>query len=341
MNTIDRRFTIAPMMDWSDRHCRMFWRQLTRHAVLYTEMVTTGAILHAGPERFLSFHSEEHPLALQLGGSNPNELAQCAKIAEQWGFDEINLNCGCPSDRVQNGMFGACLMALPQRVADCIKAMRDACDLPVTVKHRIGIDDMEGYDAMMGFVEPVMNAGCRTFIVHARNAWLQGLSPKENREIPPLHYEYVYRLKQEFPELEVIINGGITDLDQSIRHLKYVDGVMLGRAAYQNPYLLADVDQQIYDQCKTTQTREQVLLDFIPYVEEQLSLGAQLNHITRHVLGLFQGVPGGKRFRRHLSQHAHKKGAGIEVLQQACDIIRYEQQRADERADTSHNSKTG
>jgi tRNA-dihydrouridine synthase A len=320
------------MMDWSDRHCRMFWRQLTEHAVLYTEMVTTGAILHAGPERFLTFHEEEHPLALQLGGSDAQELAQCAKIAQDWGFDEVNLNCGCPSDRVQNNMIGACLMGHPQRVADCVKAMKDACDLPVTVKHRIGIDAMESYEEMVNFIEPIKAAGCQTFIVHARKAWLQGLSPKENREIPPLHYDYVYRLKQDFPELEIIINGGITDLQQSQQHLAHVDGVMIGRAAYQNPYLLAEVDQQIYDLGKTTKSREQVLLDFMPYVEEQLNQGNRLNHMTRHILGLFQGQPGGKAFRRHLSQHAHQAGAGVEILQQAHEMIVQERERAEQRA---------
>ena len=209
---IDRRFSVAPMMEWSDRHCRYLWRLLTQNALLYTEMVTTGAILHAGPERFLPFNKEEHPVALQLGGSNSNDLAECAKIAMQWGYDEVNLNCGCPSNRVQNGAFGACLMAQPQLVADCVKAMIDACDLPVTVKHRIGIDDMESYEELVGFIEPIAKAGCQTFIVHARKAWLQGLSPKQNREIPPLDYPMVYRLKQDFPDLEIIINGGITGI---------------------------------------------------------------------------------------------------------------------------------
>ena len=325
---LNRTFTVAPMMEWSDRHCRYFWRQLSKHAVLYTEMVTTGAILHAGPDRFLSFHHHENPLALQLGGSNASDLAKCSKIAEDWGYDEVNLNCGCPSDRVQNGMFGACLMAKPQLVADCIKAMQDSCSIPVTVKHRIGIDDMDNYEDMLAFVEPIAATGCNTFIVHARNAWLQGLSPKENREIPPLKYEFVYQLKKDFPELEIIINGGLTDLESCTTPLQHVDGVMLGRAAYQNPYILAEVDQLFYGDSSPVKSREQVLLDFMPYVEEQLTQGAHLNHITRHILGLFQGMPGAKLFRRHLSQNAHKKGAGIEVLQQAFQLIVDEKEKA-------------
>lgn len=325
------------MMEWSDRHCRMFWRQLSRQAVLYTEMVTTGAILHAGPDRFLKYNEDEHPVALQLGGSNPADLARCAKIAEQWGYDEVNLNCGCPSDRVQNGMFGACLMAHPLLVADCIKSMQDACNIPVTIKHRIGIDAMESYGDMLSFIEPIHAAGCNTFIVHARKAWLQGLSPKQNREIPPLQYAMVYQLKKDFPDLEIIINGGITTMPESVEHLQAVDGVMLGRAAYHNPYILTEVDSLIYgakDPGPTTfgdaenapevampKSRDQVLLDFIPYIERQLAEGVALNHITRHILGLFQSVPGAKRFRRHISQNAHKRGAGIEVVYQAHELV--------------------
>ena len=335
-----RRFCIAPMMDWSDRHCRMFWRQLTRQSVLYTEMVTTGAIIHAGPERFLNFHDGEHPVALQLGGSNPKDLATCSAIARDWGYDEVNLNCGCPSDRVQNGMFGACLMAQPQLVADCIKAMQDACSIPVTVKHRIGIDDRDSYEAMVDFVRPIMDTGCNTFIVHARKALLQGLSPKQNREIPPLNYDRVYQLKRDFPALEIIINGGITDLQQCLSHLQHIDGVMLGRAAYHNPYLLAQVDQLIFASDKAgpkekgesskIKSRDQALLDFIPYIEEQLAQGVLLNHITRHILGLFQGVPGAKLFRRHISEQAHKKGAGIEVVHQARQLMLDAQQRTED-----------
>lgn len=327
---LNRRFSVAPMMDWSDRHCRVFWRQLTRQAVLYTEMVTTGAILHAGAERFLTYNDDEHPLALQLGGSDPADLATCTKIAAEFGYDEVNLNCGCPSDRVQNGMFGACLMAHPQKVADCIKAMQDASSLPITVKHRIGIDEMESYNDMLTFVEPIAAAGCSTFIVHARKAWLQGLSPKQNREIPPLHYDMVYQLKQDFPHLDIIINGGITTLEQCLPHLQALDGVMLGRAAYHNPYLLAEVDSVIYQQPSATKTRDQVLLDFIPYIEEQLSQGVALNHIARHILGLFQSVPGAKLFRRHISEQAHQHKAGIEVVYQAREIMLDAQQRADD-----------
>ncbi|WP_339672862.1 tRNA dihydrouridine(20/20a) synthase DusA [Dasania marina] len=329
-DSVNRRFTVAPMMDWSDRHCRYFWRQLSQHAVLYTEMITTGAILHAGPERFLPFHQHENPLALQLGGSNPQDLGRCAKIAEDWGYDEVNLNCGCPSDRVQNGMFGACLMAQPQLVADCIKSMQDNCSIPVTVKHRIGIDDMEDYRDMVAFVEPIAATGCKTFIVHARKAWLQGLSPKENREIPPLQYDMVYRLKKDFPDLEIILNGGLVDLASCDAPLQQVDGVMLGRAAYQNPYVLAEVDQRFYNSDAPVKSREQVLLDFFPYIEQQLSAGAHLNYITRHILGLFQGQPGAKLFRRYISQNAHLKGAGIEVLQQALQLIVDERERAEQ-----------
>lgn len=314
------------MMDWSDSHCRTFWRCITEHTLLYTEMVTTGAILHAGPERFLSYNELEHPVALQLGGSNPEDLAACARIAEDYGYDELNLNCGCPSDRVQNGMFGACLMAHPQLVADCYRAMSESCTMPVTIKHRIGIDDMESYDQLLGFVAPVMEAGCQTFIVHARKAWLQGLSPKQNREIPPLEYPMVYRLKQDFPELEVIINGGIDNLQDCQQHLSHVDGVMLGRAAYHNPFMLADVDQRFYGSETLTLSRDQILAKFMPYMAQQLELGTPLHHMTRHILGLFQGVAGAKLFRRHISQNAHHKQAGLEVVEQARDIM-YEEQR--------------
>lgn len=321
------------MMDWSDRHCRMLWRQLTQRALLYTEMVTTGAILHAGPEHFLAFHPDEHPLALQIGGSDPRDLARCARIAEDWGYDEINLNCGCPSDRVQNGRFGACLMGEPQIVADCVKAMRDACSLPVTVKHRIGIDHMESYRELLEFVEPVHAAGCTTFIVHARKAWLRGLSPKQNREIPPLDYPMVYRLKSDFPQLEVIINGGIHRLEDCGTHLQHVDGVMIGRAAYQDPYLLAAVDQGFLGGEPRAKSREQVLLDFLPYIEKQLIRGVPLNHMTRHLLGLFQGVPGARLFRRHISQHAHLAGAGVDVVEQALERMQHaRRQSIEERA---------
>lgn len=318
---LDRRFSIAPMMDWSDRHCRFFWRLLTRRALLYTEMVTTGALIHGDRERFLAFNAEEHPVALQLGGSNPGDLATCAQWAQEAGYDEVNLNCGCPSDRVQSGTFGACLMGQPALVADCVKAMRDACTLPVTVKHRIGIDQMESYEEMLHFVSTIAEAGCEVFIVHARKAWLQGLSPKENREVPPLNYPWVYRLKQDRPDLEIVINGGIQDIAQCQEHLRHVDGVMLGREAYQNPWLLAEVDSQLYGDHETSLARGDIILALMPYVERQLAAGAKLNHVTRHILGLYQGVPGARKFRRHLSENAFKPGAGLDVLETALSMV--------------------
>lgn len=315
--TLDRRFTLAPMMEWSTSDCRTFWRLLTKNAVLYSEMVTTGALLHGDKARFLAYNACEHPLALQLGGSNPKDLAECSKIAEDWGYDEVNLNCGCPSDRVQNGMIGACLMAEPDLVADCIAAMQNAVNIPVTVKHRIGIDDMEDYAGLVKFVSTIAATGCSTFIVHARKAWLKGLSPKENREVPPLQYDKVYQLKQDFPHLEIIINGGITTLEQSKRLLEQVDGVMLGREPYANPYLLAEVDQQIYGVSRPVISREEVMEGFIAYCEEQLAKGTRLNHLTRHILGLYQGMPHARQFRRILSEQAHKPGVGIEVVDRA------------------------
>jgi tRNA-dihydrouridine synthase A len=318
----NRLLSIAPMMDWSDHHCRYFWRLLSKQALLYTEMVTTGALIHGDRERFLQFNAEEHPVALQLGGSDPGDLARCATWAQQWGYDEVNLNCGCPSDRVQSGMFGACLMAQPERVADCVRAMGEACDIPVTVKHRIGIDHMESYEQLLEFVEPVAAAGCRVFIVHARKAWLQGLSPKENREIPPLNYPWVYRLKTDFPELCIILNGGISSLAECRHHLQQVDGVMIGREAYQNPWLLAEVDPVLYGMDKPAKSRDDVVTALLPYVEQQLARGVHLNHITRHILGLYQGVPGARKFRRHLSENAYKKEAGAEVLRAAFDLVR-------------------
>lgn len=314
---LDRRFTLAPMMEWSTSDCRTFWRLLTKRAVLYSEMVTTGALLNGDKARFLDYNACEHPLALQLGGSNSKDLAECSKIAEDWGYDEVNLNCGCPSDRVQNGMIGACLMAEPDLVAECIAAMQNAVKIPVTVKHRIGIDDMEDYEGLVKFVSTIAETGCQTFIVHARKAWLKGLSPKENREIPPLQYDKVYQLKRDFPQLEIIINGGITTLEQCNQLLEHVDGVMVGREAYANPYLLADVDQRIYGIDAAAPSRTQVMEHFMVYCEGQLSKGTRLNHLTRHVLGLYQGIPGARQFRRILSEQAHKPGVGIEVLEHA------------------------
>jgi tRNA-dihydrouridine synthase A len=309
------------MMDWSDHNCRYFWRLLTRQALLYTEMVTTGALIHGDRQRFLHFNTEEHPVALQLGGSDPKDLARCAAWAQEWGYDEVNLNCGCPSDRVQSGMFGACLMARPNLVADCVKAMVDCCEIPVTVKHRIGIDHMESYEELLGFVEPVAAAGCSAFIVHARKAWLQGLSPKENRDIPPLNYAWVYQLKKDFPQLTIVLNGGIQNLQECQFHLQHVDGVMLGREAYQNPWMLAEVDEVLFGMDKATQSRDDVIAALLPYTERQLAVGAQLNHITRHILGLYQGVPGARKFRRHLSENAYKKQAGIDVLADAHALV--------------------
>ena len=318
---INRLLSIAPMMDWSDHHCRYFWRLLTKQALLYTEMVTTGALIHGDRERFLHFNVQEHPVALQLGGSDPADLARCAAWAQEWGYDEVNLNCGCPSDRVQSGMFGACLMGRPQLVADCVRAMVAACDIPVTVKHRIGIDDMESYDELKGFVEPVAAAGCSVFIVHARKAWLQGLSPKENREIPPLNYPWVYQLKKDFPDLTIILNGGVQTLEESREHLLHVDGVMIGREAYQNPWMLAQADFKLYGMDNPAKSRDDVIAGLLPYVERQLARGVHLNHITRHILGLYQGVPGARKFRRHISENAYKKQAGLEVLTEAYRLV--------------------
>lgn len=320
-DALNRRFTVAPMMDWTDRHCRYFHRLISKNAVLYTEMVTTGALIHADPARFLDFSSEEHPLALQLGGSNPDDLTLCTKMALDWGYDEVNLNVGCPSDRVQNNMIGACLMAHPELVADCLHKMQSAVDIPVTVKHRLGIDDMDSYEQLHRFVEIVKGSGCNVFIIHARKAILQGLSPKENREIPPLKYEWVYRIKQAFPELEIIINGGIKTLDECDEHLRHVDGVMIGREAYQNPYMMAEVDQRLYNSDSTPLSRKAVLEQMLPYVEQQLADGRYLNHITRHLLGLFHSQRGGRQFRRYLSENAHKPGASVDTLKEALNRI--------------------
>ncbi|MDG2460542.1 MAG: tRNA dihydrouridine(20/20a) synthase DusA [Luminiphilus sp.] len=312
------RFSTAPCMDWTDRHCRRFWRTLTRHTRVYTEMVTTGALLHGDIKRHLRFNSDEHPVALQLGGAVPADLAACAKLGEQWGYDEINLNCGCPSDRVQNGRFGACLMAEPALVRNCVAAMREACDIPVTVKHRIGIDHQECYSELLNFVGTVASGGAEVFLVHARKAWLQGLSPKENRDIPPLNYEWVYHLKRDFPALTIVINGGIETLDACAPHLEHVDGVMLGRAPYQNPWLLSEVDTRLFSAGDAhVESREAAVEAMLPYIESQLSAGARLHHVTRHMLGLYQGQYGGRQYRRHLSEHAHKLESGANILLEA------------------------
>ena len=317
----NHRFSIAPMMDWSDHNCRYFWRLLTKQALLYTEMVTTGALIHGDRKRFLHFNREEHPVALQLGGSDPKDLARCARWAQEWGYDEVNINCGCPSDRVQSGMFGACLMGKPDLVADCVKAMMDSCDIPVTVKHRIGIDHMESYEQLLAFIEPVAAAGCSVFIVHARKAWLQGLSPKENREIPPLNYPWVYQLKKDFPHLTIVVNGGIQTIEECQAHLDHVDGVMLGREAYQNPWMLAQVDEALFGMDSPLKSRDDVIAELLPFAEQHLAQGGQLNHITRHILGLYQGIPGARKFRRHLSENAYKKEAGIRILAEAYALV--------------------
>lgn len=322
----DRRFSIAPMMDHTTRDYRWFARGLTRHALLYTEMVTTGALIHGDRSRFLDFDAEEHPIALQLGGADPDELAECAAMAEAWGYDEVNLNVGCPSDRVQNNRIGACLMAEPDTVARAVAAMKGNTRLPVTVKHRIGIDGHEQWDDLVHFVERVAEAGCRTFIVHARIAILQGLSPKENRDVPPLKYDWIHALRGRFPGLEIIINGGFWEMDAIREQLGKVDGVMVGRAAYQQPWLLSHVDPGIYDVQAPVTTRTEVIERFIPYLEQRLADGVPLQAMTRHIMNLFHGCAGGRQFRRHLSENAHRPGADTQVVRDALALV---QQKAD------------
>lgn len=307
--------SVAPMMDWTDRHDRYFLRLFNPHVRLYTEMVTTGALLHGDAPRFLKYDASEHPLALQLGGSDPAALAACARMAEDWGYDEVNLNVGCPSDRVQQGKIGACLMAEPALVAECIAAMRAAVKIPVTVKHRIGIDGLEDYDHLRDFVATVAATGCTTFIVHARIAILAGLSPKENREIPPLRYEDVYRLKQEFPALEIHLNGGVKTVAEIEQHWAHVDGVMVGREAYHNPWLLAQA-LPLFGEAALT-SRDAVLEQYLAFAARELAEGVPLSQLTRHVLGLYQGLPGARRWRQHISENAHRKGAGLDVVRQA------------------------
>ncbi|WP_276208218.1 tRNA dihydrouridine(20/20a) synthase DusA [Halomonas sp. NO4] len=319
---LDRTFSVAPMMDWTTRDYRAFARTLTRRALLYTEMVTTGAILHGSPrDRFLGYDDVEHPLALQLGGSNPCELAECAAIAEAWGYDEVNLNVGCPSDRVQNNLIGACLMGHPEKVVAAVRAMGDAVSIPVTVKCRIGIDDQDEDADLARFIAMVADAGCNTFIVHARKAWLQGLSPKENRDIPPLNYPRVHRLKGSRPELHIGINGGLKTLGECREQLSAVDSVMVGREAYQNPWLLAGVDETLYGEPGPAASRHAAARAMRPYIARRLEEGAKLNHVSRHLLGLFQGQKGGRRFRRHLSEHAHREGAGLQVFDDALGLV--------------------
>jgi len=310
------------MMEWTDRHCRYFLRRISRRCLLYTEMVTTGAVLHGDRARLLGYHPEEHPLAIQLGGSDPAALAECARIAESLGFDEVNLNVGCPSDRVQSGRFGAALMAEPDLVARCVEAMRRAVSIPVTVKSRIAIDEQEEWPSLRGFVGTVAAAGCARFIVHARKAWLAGLSPKENRDVPPLRYDLVYRLKAERPDLAIIINGGITGPAEADAHLCHVDGVMLGRAAYQNPYVLAGVDRRYFGIERPVMDRHAIVRSMEDYIAAELAVGTPLAAMTRHMLGLFQGVPGARAWRRHLSEQAHRPGASLTVLRDALSRVR-------------------
>lgn len=325
---LDRTISVAPMLDWTDKHCRYFLRQISHHAVLYTEMVTTGAIIF-GKGDYLAFNQEEHPVALQLGGSDPTDMARCAVLAQERGYNEVNINVGCPSDRVQNGRFGACLMAEPETVANCVKAMQNEVDIPVTVKSRIGIDEMDEYEDLTRFIDVVASAGCDTFIVHARKAWLKGLSPKENRDVPPLIYDRVYHLKEQFPDLEISINGGVKTLEDTDLHLKYIDGVMIGREVYSNPYILAEVDKRYYDDNHVIPSRHQIVENMLDYAEQQLqNEHTRIWHIARHMLGLFQGQPGARIWRRYLSQNGTQKGTGIELLTDALAALDEAQKQA-------------
>ena len=315
------RLSIAPMLDWTNRDFRYFLRLISKQSLLYTEMVTTGALIHGDSSRFLAHHVDEYPMALQLGGSDPGDLARSAQMGEQAGYGEINLNVGCPSDRVQSGRFGACLMAEPDIVAESVMAMKSAVAVPVTVKTRLGIDDYDSYEFLVEFIEKVAAAGCDMFILHARKAWLSGLSPKENRDVPPLNYQRVYQIKNDFPHLHIDINGGIDSLQETKSHLEHVDGVMMGRAAYHNPYLLAQADELIFERSHRVKTRHEVALAMLPYIEQRMAEGRPLKSITRHILGLFQGEKGAKAWRRHLSEQAHLTGSGPEVIEQALALV--------------------
>ena len=321
MNRIYRRFSIAPMLDCTDRHDRYFLRLFSPHMLLYSEMITTSAILHGDRDYLLKFDSTEHPVAVQLGGSDPEALSRVAKICEDYGYDEINLNVGCPSDRVQSGAFGACLMAQPELVAECVVAMKSATSLPVTVKHRTGIDDQDSWDELVKFTQLQIDAGVDALIIHARKAWLKGLSPKQNREIPPLQYDWVYKLKSMFSDTEIIINGGIKTLQQCQQHLEHVDGVMLGREPYGNPYMLASLDAELFGDNHTILGRKQILQAFYPYIESQMEQGMPFSKIIRHIIGMFHGQPNGRQWRRYLSENAFKKEAGIHVIEQAATLV--------------------
>ncbi len=323
------------MLDWTDRHERYFLRLISQRALLYTEMVTTGALLHGDSERLLAFNAAEHPLAVQLGGSEPAAMAACARMAEERGYDEVNMNVGCPSERVSSGAFGACLMAEPRTVAACVEAMQTAVFIPVTVKTRIGVDERDSYAHLAHFVDTVAAAGCRTFIVHARKAWLKGLSPKENRSVPSLRYEVVYRLKHDFPDLQIVLNGGVTTLEQARLHLAQVDGVMMGREIYHNPFILAEADRLLFGDDTPRPTRHAVLKRYLEYMDRQLAQGVRLQQMTRHILGLFQGLPGARAWRRHLSEHATRPGADTAVVVEAA--ARMEQVR---HRDTRRSAST-
>ena len=318
----ERLLSVAPMMARTDRHERYLLRLITRHTLLYTEMVSSGALVHGDPGRHLAFHPAEHPIALQVGGSHPPDMAQCARLAEAAGFDEVNINVGCPSPRVREARFGACLMAEPRLVGRCVREMRRACALPVTVKTRLGIDERDSYAELCEFVRVVADAGCRTFIIHARKAWLEGLSPAENRSLPPLHYDRVHRLKRDFPELEIVLNGGVQRLETAREQLERVDGVMIGREAYRNPYLLAAADRVVFGSDEETPSREDIVLRFIPYLRAELARGTPLSALTRHLLGLYQARPGARRWRRFLTEGAGRTEAGAELLLEALDRVK-------------------
>lgn len=317
---LDHTVCVAPMIRWTDRHERYFLRLITQHALLYTEMITTAAILHGDQSRLLSFNAEEHPLALQLGGCDPQEFAACAKIAESYGYDEININVGCPSERVQKGAFGACLMREPELVAQCVASMKAVTDIPVTVKTRIGVDHDDSYEFLFDFVKTIAEAGCDTFIIHARKAWLSGLSPKQNREVPPLQYETVEQLKRDFPNLKIILNGGIKSAEQAKEILSWADGVMLGRAAYQTPYILTELDRQIF-RVDVLPAREEVLEKFYQYVKNQFDRGVSLSNMTRHILGLYQGQPGAKHWRRFITEKGCDKQSQPEILLDSINLV--------------------
>jgi tRNA-dihydrouridine synthase A len=318
---LNRLISVAPMMDWTDRHDRYFLRLIAPHALLYTEMITTGALIHGNRQRFLGFDPAEHPVALQLGGSDPKALAVCAKMGEDFGYNEINLNVGCPSDRVKSGRFGACLMLEPAVVAECVLAMKQEVRVPVTIKCRIGVDEQDSYEELTQFISTIAQAGCEVFIVHARKAWLNGLSPKQNREIPPLRYDVVRQIKQDFPALTIVVNGGIKTVAEVEEHLQFVDGVMIGREAYSNPYCLAEIEKKLFAAPENINTRDVVIEKLLPYIEEQLKGNVKLSNITRHILGLFQGEIGARKWRRYLSENACKSGADGQVVKDAMQVL--------------------